>query len=263
MINPKTSRRQFLTASGIVAAQTAVSGLSAAAAPFNHLPQPVPPHGVITKQYNFAEGSAGWLPCYTDYNIAQPDYQLLAEVRPLPRELWVPGWNRNAFYIQGNNHSDSLFMFLKTAVTVSDGVQPDTPYLLSFDIWFASDSGSGCPGAGGSPDAVWLKAGGSTVEPVPVLVNDDVFFNIDKGDQDLGGKNLGVIGSINNGTRCPTREWVMLHKTYNHPFAIRSNRNAPTQLWIAIGTDSGYESFTGLYYYSIDVKLTPVASCDC
>jgi hypothetical protein len=248
----KPSRREFLAGSSLFAVQTAISGLPAAAAGLQS--------GVITKRFSFANGSAGMLPCYTDYPIGQPDYQFLAEVRPLPFYLFPPGLTRNAFYIQGDNHSDDLFMFLKANVGASDGIRGDTSYLLSFDIWFASASGGGCSGAGGSPDAVYLKAGGSTVEPVPVLIEPSGFLdiNVDKGNQSTGGINLGVIGSINNGLMCPTNTYVMLHRTYNHPYPIKSTGNSGGDLWIAVGTDSGYEALTGVYYYSITVKLTPV-----
>lgn len=252
MTDWKTSRRHFLATSGMVAIQTAVACWPAAAESTE---------GVITKRFSFANGTAGMLPCYTDYTLGEPDYQFLAEVRPLPPRVAAPGWTRNAFYIQGNNHSDDLFMFLKAVVNPQDGVVANQAYLLSFDLWFASASGGGCPGAGGSPDAVYLKAGGSTVEPVPLLESSNyVSINVDKGNQSVGGKNLGLIGSIYNGKQCPTNEWVMLHRTYNHPYPIRaSSNNGNGDLWIAVGTDSGYEALTGVYYYSIDVRLTPVS----
>jgi hypothetical protein len=251
MTHWKTTRRQFLAASGMVAMQTAISGWPAAAEPTT---------SIITKRFRFANGSAGMLPCYTDYPLGEPDYQFLAEVRPLPSGVPAPGWSRNAYYIQGNNHSDDLFMFLKANVNAQDGIVPNQDYLLSFDLWFASASGGGCSGVGGSPDSVYLKAGGSTVEPVPLLQGNDVLINIDKGDQSTGGRNLGVIGSIYNGKECPSEIWVMLHRKYDHPFPIRSTSGVGGDLWIAVGTESGYEALTGVYYYSIDVRLTPVAS---
>jgi hypothetical protein len=150
-------------------------------------------------------------------------------------------------------------MFLKAVVNPQDGVVGNRDYLLSFDLWFASASGSGCAGVGGGPDAVYLKAGGSTLEPVPLLEGNQVLINIDKGDQLTGGRNLGFVGSIWNGKECPSEEWVMLHRTYDHPFPIRSSSNdTHGDLWIAVGTDSGYEALTGVYYYSIDVRLTPL-----
>jgi hypothetical protein len=127
---------------------------------------------------------------------------------------------------------------------------------LSFDLWFASKSNN-CVGVGGGEDSVYLKAGGSPVEPVPLLQPGNyVSINVDKGDQSEGGENLGVVGNIWNGKECPISEWVMLHRTYDHPVPIPS---ANGELWIAVGTESGYEALTGVYYYSIGVRLTPVS----
>jgi hypothetical protein len=47
----------------------------------------------------------------------------------------------------------------------------------------------------------------------------------------------------------------MLHKTYEHPYPLRTTGNG-AQLWFAVGTESGYESLTGVYYYAITVRAT-------
>ena len=143
------------------------------------------------------------------------------------------------------------------ALTSADGIVVNQAYLLSFDLWFASKSNN-CIGVGGSEDSVWLKAGGSPLEPVPLLQSDNyVSINVDKGSQSEGGTNLGVVDNIWNGKECPISELVMLHKTYDHPFPIKTSSD---ELWIAVGTESGFEAVTGVYYYSIGVRLTPVSS---
>ncbi len=247
MIELKTSRRRFLAASGMVGLQS-VLGSWPAAAESNS--------AALSRRFSFANGSAGMLPCFTDYSLSTTDFHFLAEVRPLPPQVQVPFRNRNAFYIQGDNHSDDLFMFLKAVLTSADGIVPNKAYLLSFDLWFASKSNN-CVGIGGGEDSVYLKAGGSTLEPVPLLQSDNyVSINVDKGNQSEGGQNLGVVGNIWNGKECPTSEWVLLHKTYNHPVPIQASSS---ELWIAVGTESGFEGLTGVYYYSIGVRLTPVS----
>ena len=247
MIGWKTSRRQFLVASGMVALQSMVAGWPLEAQSDAR---------VLFKRFSFARGSAGMLPGFTDYALGMAGFDFLAEVRELPAEVRVPGWNRNAYYIQGDNHSDDLFMFLKAVLGSANGIEPNQAYLLSFDLWFASRSNN-CVGIGGSEDSVYLKAGGSTLEPVPLLQSDNyVSINVDKGDQSMGGKNLGVIGNIWNGEECPISKWVMLHKTYDHPVPIQASPEG--ELWIAVGTESGFEALTGVYYYSIGVRLKPV-----
>jgi hypothetical protein len=249
LIELNTSRRRFLAASGMIALQSAIGAWPAAAEPDTR---------PIRKRFSFANGSGGLLPCFTDYTLGTEELEFIAEVRPLPRTVQPPGRTRNAYYIQANNHSDDMFMFFKGVVSVADGIQRNQLYSLSFDIWFASDANN-CPGTLGSRDDVTLKAGGSTLEPVPLLLsNNYVSINVDKGDQTTGGQNLGVVGSIWNGRDCPIEEWVMLNKTYDHPVAIRSTDEGTSELWIAVGTESGFESLTGVYYYSIEVRLTPV-----
>jgi hypothetical protein len=245
MIALKPSRRQFLAASGMVALHGALGSWPAVAQPGTH---------GLAKRFSFENGSAGMLPCFTDYGLSTTGFHFLAEVRPLPPNVEAPHRGRNAFYIQGDNHSDDLFMFLKAVLTGADGIVPDQAYRLSFDIWFASKSNN-CVGVGGGEDSVWLKAGGSGVEPVPLLQGNYVSINVDKGDQSQGGENLGVIDNIWNGKECPISEWVMLHKTYDHPFPITASGD---ELWIAVGTESGFEALTGVYYYSIGVRLRPV-----
>jgi hypothetical protein len=243
----KTSRRQFLAASGMVGLQSVLGRWPATAQSAT---------ATLSRRFSFGNGSAGMLPCFTDYALSTTGFDFLAEVRPLPPKVQVPGRNRNAFYIQGDNHSDDLFMFLKAALTSADGIVANQAYLLSFDLWFASKSNN-CVGVGGGEDSVFLKAGGSTVEPVPLLQSDNyVSINVDKGDQSQGGQNLGVVGNIWNGKECPISEWVMLHKTYSHPYPIQAS---DAELWIAVGTESGFEALTGVYYYSIGVRLTPVS----
>jgi len=115
-----------------------------------------------------------------------------------------------------------------------------------------------CPGVGGSESSVFLKAGGSTLEPIPILEPglDYIGISVDKGNQSSGGKDLGLIGSIWNGKECPIKEWVMLRRTYDHPSPVKASSHG--DLWIAVGLDSGYEALTGVYFHSIAVRLTPV-----
>jgi len=151
-------------------------------------------------------------------------------------------------------------MYLKRPLTELDGLQPSQAYLLSFRIRFASNAAGGCPGSGGSAgDSVYLKAGGSPQEPIPLLNGTFVDINVDKGFQAEGGQNAGVVSNIANGRGChQTPKYVMLTRTYQHPFPISTSNDG--QLWIMVGTDSAFEDLTALYYSEIDVKLTPTSN---
>jgi hypothetical protein len=245
------SRRAFLAASGATAAASLlpVSAQEPSAAISSIL--------VVTS--NFAQGSDGWLPVFTDYNLVESGFEFLAEVRTLPDSVEVPRPFRQAYYLQSHNRSDDVFMFLKRVLTSTEGVVANADYRLSFNLWFASNAAA-CVGAGGDPGtSVYLKAGGSTQEPVPrLLPNGYLSVTIDKGDQSEGGREMGVVGNIANGGSCEEPQYVLLRKNYQHPFPIRSSPSG--DLWMAVGTDSGYEGLTGLYYYQIQVRLRRMIS---
>ena len=208
----------------------------------------------IVLAYDFNRGSKGWLAGFSDYNLQSADLRRLAELRPLPDEL-SPG--RSGFYIQGMNRSDDLFMFLKKHVSTEDGLEPNQDYRVWFDIRFASDAPTGCPGVGGSPgDSVYLKAGAAADEPVTSLdTAGDVHLSADKGQQSMGGKDAGVVGTIANGTACEGTAWpyISVRKDYAHPQTVRTDDRG--SLWLLVGTDSGYEGLTGLYLESITVRI--------
>jgi hypothetical protein len=79
---------------------------------------------------------------------------------------------------------------------------------------------------------------------------------VDKGDQIIGGRYASVFGNIANG-RTPdpadAEPYVTVTRTGTHAFAARSD--AAGNLWLLVGTDSGFESLTRLYYQSITVSL--------
>ena len=247
------SRRTFLAASSATAAASLLPVTAQEAPPTTAATSTL----VITS--NFAQGSDGWLPVFTDYNLVESGFEFLAELRTLPASVQVPYSFRQAYYLQSHNRSDDVFMFLKRVLTHDDGIVENAAYRLSFDIWFASNAAD-CPGAGGDPGtSVYLKAGGSTQEPVPLLMpNGYLSVTIDKGNQSEGGREMGVVGNISNGGSCEEPRYVLLRKSYQHPDPIRSS--ASGDLWIAVGTDSGYEGLTGLYYYQVRVRLRRVSS---
>ena len=209
---------------------------------------------VLTGDFN--HGSKGWLAGFTDYNLLTTDLRMLAELRALPDEI---DQNRSGFFIQSMNRSDDVFMFLKKHVSAEDGVEPNQLYRVFFDIGMSSNAPSGCGGVGGSPgESVYLKAGGSTDEPLASLAEaGEVRLTIDKGQQSVGGRDVGVAGTIANGTSCDGQSspYVSIRKQYAHPFPVRTDDRGA--FWLVAGTDSAYEGLTGLYFESITVRINP------
>jgi hypothetical protein len=210
--------------------------------------------------YDFRNGAQGWEAGFADYPPgAEQSYQLESGIRDLPPGAEPKG---AGFYIAGNNHSDDLFMFLKRKLGPAEGVQPNITYRLTFKIVVASNAPSGCTGIGGAPgEGVTLKAGGSDTEPQAAVQEGTYRLNVDKGQQDSGGPAAEVVDSVANGIPCDQAagnndRYVSLTKEHRSAFAVKSS--ASGALWLLVGTDSGFEGRTALYYQRIEVQLTAV-----
>ncbi len=218
------------------------------------------PNQSITLKFDFQQGLLGWSAGFADYAFNQADLRLESGLRNLPGEVG----DGTGFYIQGNNRSDDLFMFLKRKLTNTDGIVALQAYQVNFKLAFASNAPTDCVGIGGAPgESVFLKAGATSIEPVPFLDSDNQLrMNVDKGNQSTGGPAASVVGNIANGIPCdrvPNLEdapYVSLVKSHRHEFTVTASENA--ELWLLVGTDSGFEGLTALYYQQIDVELAPI-----
>ena len=210
---------------------------------------------------DFRDGLQGWQPVFANYTLAnQESFELRAEARALPPELAVNG---TGFYIQGHNRSDDLLMLLKKRLGPADGVVAGQSYQVNFIINFASNAQSGCGGIGGSPgESVALRAGASAAEPLALLesqpVAPHVRMNVNILDPSLWGLTTSPGGSIANGLPCDVRStpYVSLQRVVRHETTVTANSDG--ELWLIVGTRSGFEGLTALYYQRIDVTLVPV-----
>ena len=202
--------------------------------------------------FTFEEDTEGWAVGFADLpaDYDQSIYELDHGHRPLPDELEGHG-----IYIQGHNRSDDLFMFLTKRV---EGLQPDAAYEVAVSVDLATNVPAGSFGIGGSPgESVFVKAGASSVEPV--TVEDGIGhlrMNIDKGNQSRGGEAMVVIGNVAH-PDVTGREYRI--KTLNNdvqPVTVETDGEG--RLWLIVGTDSGFEGLTTLYYDRISYRLRPV-----
>ena len=224
----------------------------------------------IKVSYDFRNGAQGWQAGFSDYPPATDNgfYQLKTEIRALPSELGISG---TGFYIQGSNHSDDLFMFLKRRLSSSDGIVAGMTYEITFKIVFASNAQTGCGGVGGAPgESVWLKAGASPAEPRALLTPpptdprgfSHLVMNVDKSNQSQSGIAASVVSDVANGRPCDlsSTPYVSLERVHQHTSLVNANSNG--ELWLLVGTDSGFEALTAIYYQRIDVTLTPLTPPD-
>jgi hypothetical protein len=204
----------------------------------------LPLTGVLYES-NFSAGSDNWKADFSDYSTAQGDMQLRSDWTVLPKPLDT---TRRSIMLSGMNRSDDLFMYMTRQLS---GLQPNADYKLVFDIELASQYATNSFGTGGSPgSSVYVKAGATATEPKRQLVDAFYEINIDKGNQAEGGKEAVVLGNIGAGD--DVDQYTLINRANTDaPLTVRSD--SAGKIWLIVGTDSGYEGLTTLYYSRIKV----------
>jgi len=204
--------------------------------------------------FTFEENEEGWITGFADlpadYN--QESFELDAGWGELPS-----GLEGNAIYMQGHNRSDDLFMYLTKEI---EGLKPDTRYQLVFTIELASNTPAGMVGIGGSPgESVFVKAGAVNYEPEAIEEADGhLRMDIDKGNQSSEGKdmiNLGTISNPNINLETFTGEEYALMTLDNLDKTFSVTTNSDGSVWVIVGTDSGFEGLTKVYYDQIAIEF--------
>ena len=203
---------------------------------------------VMNYSWDFEESAEGWIGDFADYPVGEADdYELTFAYDQLPQPLDT---SMGALKLAGTNMSDDLFMF---TMKKAEGLEPNTRYDVSFTVQFASDIPDGLFGVGGSPgESVWIKAGAVNREPVPEEDNMGYYrMNIDKGGQSLGGDDMLVLGDFSNDTE--QEVWTLKTVSSDERFRVTTDMNG--EVWIIVGTDSGFEATTTIYYNRIEVDF--------
>jgi hypothetical protein len=207
------------------------------------------PTPVQTVTYSFEENAEGWAGGFADYPADWEEDRLAFQFShaPLPEEVNQDG---GALKVSGKNLSDDLFIFVKKQIS---GLRPEHTYAVTFQVELASQYPQESFGIGGSPgSSVYLKVGGSTAEPQAVVKDGYYRMNIDKGNQAQGGEQMVVAGTVG----IPGNEFkYQLIRRDNLQEPVRVRTDAEGKLWVVVGTDSGFEGTTTLYYNQIEVML--------
>lgn len=215
---------------------------------------------LLTNVYDFRESDHQWLPGFCDFPATDYD-SVFFELQSGYVTATIDGAPTNAYYLSGNNHSDDLFMYLKRKVS---GLEANTEYTLIYEVQLASDARENFSGIGGAPgESVFLKVGASANEPKSVIdASGNYIMNIDKGDQSADGEDMIVIGNIAvteqaDGFTTITRSNSPMTATgpgYDKPLIVKTNSRG--ELWLIVGTDSGFEGKTTIYYTTISAVLS-------
>lgn len=213
--------------------------------------------GTVSIDFNFHHTDNGWEPGFANFPPGwEEDMQLEAGHEPLPEELEIAG---SGLYIAGTNHSDDLFMFWKVRHT---GLPASRRFRVHFEVEFATEAPSGCAGIGGAPgESVFVKAGATPEEPQAVVVGEDeqayYVMNIDKGNQAAEGADARILGHVGNAASdCTDLTWQLKLLTEHGEFEAVSGPGG--ELWLFVGTDSGFEGRTRLYYTRFRALFEPL-----
>ena len=220
-----------------------------------------PTNGVLEQSIEFdltrEVGAEGWLAGFADYPVASEEgMDLVSGHEPLPTGLPLEG---DGLYSAGTNHSDDLFMFWKRRVS---GLRPSVRYNVEIMVEFATRAPSGCAGVGGAPgESVYLKAGASGVQPEAVVEQEGGVamrrMNVDKGNQAEGGPAGEVLGHIGgSSTDCADTGWEI--RRLESPSGVAATTAADGSLWLLVGTDSGFEGRTEVYFTRLRARFRPV-----
>ncbi len=217
------------------------------------------PAGPLEFSFDFNEGDNGFEAGFADLPVDYEDngYDLDSGMADLPAELG----DSRGYRIKGMNRSDDLFMFLTKELGPDDGIKANQTYKLHIELEFASNAFSGSMGIGGSPaESVYVKAGASSIKPEAKKEEEGDFpmylMNIDKGQQAEGGKDAKVIGNVAKQDGSEDESFSIV-KLNSEDVELMAKSDSEGRLWLIVGTDSGFEGQSELYYTNIKVTLTP------
>ncbi|WP_052088151.1 copper amine oxidase N-terminal domain-containing protein [Paenibacillus wynnii] len=207
----------------------------------------------LSISYTFNTSNEGWKGDFADLPV---DYNKEIYALKYARALLPIGGNNTTNYglkLVGANRSDDLFMFLTQKV---ENLTPNTTYQVKLDIGMYTKESGGMSGIGGSPsESVYVKAAVLNKEPKAVQKDDGsgLYYrmNIDKGDQSNEGVDAKILGNITK----PNSDREGFQRV-NFSYNTTVKTNSKGELFVMIGTDSGYEGLTTLYYD--DIKLSAV-----
>ncbi|UJH91654.1 hypothetical protein LZ575_02905 [Antarcticibacterium sp. 1MA-6-2] len=203
--------------------------------------------------YDFSTNAEGWEGHFADYPVGEEDfYELQFNHSPLPEPL---DQNQKSLKQSGNNHSDDLFMYIKKKIS---GLRANQVYDVTFTVEVATNAASNSFGAGGSPaSSVVIKAGATTIEPKKEVDDLDHYrMNIDIGSQVSSGDDMLVIGDFSNGLE--ENIYKLKTLTNESSFTVTTDENG--EVWAIVGTDSGFEATTTIYYNKIAIEFEPINS---
>ena len=202
--------------------------------------------------YLFNSDAEGWMAGFADLPVDhdQQFFELDSVHRQLPDGLH----QSRGMFMQGHNRSADLFMYLKRRV---DGLQPNTTYDVSVSLDLATNVQAGLFGIGSAPGEGVFSQGRERRRSNPRLSEGDnrhLRMNIDKGNQSQGGEDMVVIGNVAHSEVTGSEHRLKTLDNAGQPLSVETDGNG--RVWLIVGTDSGFEGLTAIYYARIAYTLT-------
>lgn len=199
-------------------------------------------------KYNFATNDNGWTGDFADYPVGEETFYELSfthDTLPAPLDK-----SKKALKINGNNHSDDLFMFTKKKLS---GLAPNTEYTVDFEFELASNLPTNSVGVGGGPGtATYVKAGASATEPKKVEEDDFYEFSLEKGNQAQSGKDGIVLGTL--GITGDDFTYKLIERN-NEDQTFKAKTDGEGNLWVYLGVDSGFEGVHTFYITKATIRF--------
>lgn len=196
----------------------------------------------------------GWSAVFAEYPDGENEfYELNSGIKNLPEPL---DQAKKAFMLSGNNHSDALQMLL---VKQLSGLAPESKYSIETEVELASKYPDGSVGIGGSP--------GNSVHLVSKFATQG--YTLEKGKTE--GENIKLVlkkveavpesvmeidlGDVSINSDQYVYKLITRKKSSDTNVVITDKDG---KLWTVVGTWSGFEGISSLYYTRIKFTLTKI-----
>jgi hypothetical protein len=213
----------------------------------------------IDLAFDFDKGAEGWDTGVADLPVdyGEQDYQI--DVKPASVPLH-DGSVAAGMKLSGMNRSDDLFLFMTKKLSSAEGLRPNQEYEVNLRFDLATNEAESSLGIGGSPaTAVYVKAG--VVGRKPSVIEEGrnsetpyYRLNLDKGNQSTDGKDVALLGNV---AKPDDGKKGFQLKPFEKTFKAKTD--AAGELYVLIGTDSGYEGLSVVYVTNVKLTIdTPI-----
>lgn len=206
-------------------------------------------------EFDFRDSEPSWEAFFTGYNVGwEEKMELRHGYRGLPEPLDT---GDRGLFVSALNQSDNVKMLLRKQV---GGLEPNSTYEVGFRVRFATDVPSGCAGVGGAPgEGVKVIADASAERPEPILdrPEDDYYLlNIQYRNESTEWYQGAIMGDIANSRSCGEGYEYEIKELISEMGHATVRTDDQGRAWLLIGTRSGFEGRTELYYTYVEARFS-------